>query len=91
MPVPNPALYPPFNVVRLSHVELAVTDLAKSRAFYADLLGLKVTHEDAEAIYLRAMEERGHHCVILRKSEAACVNVLGFKVYACLLYTSRCV
>ena len=69
MPVPNPVLYPPFNVVRLSHVELAVTELAKSRAFYADLLGLQVTHEDAGAIYLRAMEERGHHCVILRKAE----------------------
>ena len=28
------------------------------------------------------MEERGHHCVILRKADAAAVNVLGFKVYA---------
>ena len=28
------------------------------------------------------MEERGHHCVILRKSDKAEVAVLGFKVYA---------
>jgi catechol 2,3-dioxygenase len=82
MPVPAPVLYPPFNVVRLSHVELAVTNLAASRAFYADALGLQITHEDTNAIYLRAMEERGHHCVILRKSDAAAVNVLGFKVFA---------
>jgi catechol 2,3-dioxygenase len=82
MPVPNPVLYPAFNVIRLSHVELGVRNLAASRAFYADTLGLQVTHEDSVAIYLRALEERGHHCVILRKSEAATVNVLGFKVFA---------
>ena len=33
MPVPAPNLYPPFNIIRLSHVELGVTDLARSRAF----------------------------------------------------------
>ncbi len=82
MPAPQPVLYPAFNVVRLSHVELSVRDLAVSRAFYVDLLGLQVTHEDAGAIYLRAMEERGHHCVILRRADAAAVNVLGFKVFA---------
>ena len=32
MPLPKPNLHPPFNIVRLSHVELAVTDLQKSRA-----------------------------------------------------------
>ena len=81
MPVPSPVLYPPFNVVRLSHVELGVTDLAASRRFYVDTLGLQVTHEDAAAIHLRAMEERGHHCLILRKGPAE-VGVLGFKVFA---------
>jgi catechol 2,3-dioxygenase len=45
-----------------------VTDLAKSRAFYVDTLGLQVTDETADAIYLRAMEERGHHCIVLRKA-----------------------
>ena len=30
MPVPAPNLYPPFNIVRLSHVEYRVTDLAAS-------------------------------------------------------------
>jgi catechol 2,3-dioxygenase len=30
MPLPTPNLYPAFNIIRLSHVELAVTDLAKS-------------------------------------------------------------
>ncbi|MBZ8132132.1 3,4-dihydroxyphenylacetate 2,3-dioxygenase [Afifella sp. IM 167] len=81
MPIPRPNLYPPFNIVRLSHVELAVTDLGASRAFYVDTLGLQVTDEDGEAIYLRGMEERGHHCLVLRKGPASAANSLGFKLY----------
>jgi catechol 2,3-dioxygenase len=81
MPVPAPNLYPPFNIVRLSHVELTVTDLAWARAFYVDLLGLQVTHEAPGTLYLRAMEERGHHCMILREAAEAAVGVLGFKVW----------
>ena len=82
MPVPTPNLYPDFNVVRLSHVDLVVTDLAASRAFYADTLGLQVTGEDEDRLYLRAMEERGHHCIILTKGNKPSVKVLGFKVYS---------
>ena len=67
MPIPAPNLYPAFNILRLSHVELIVTDLAKSRAFYVDTLGLQVTDEDSDTIYLRAMEERGHHCIVLKQ------------------------
>ena len=81
MPIPAPNLYPDFNIIRLSHVELFVRDLAWSRAYYVDTLGLQVTYEDADAIYLRAMEERGHHCVILRKGTSGEVGVLGFKVW----------
>ena len=81
MPVPAPVLYPPFNIVRLSHVEYRVTDLAASRAFYVDTLGLQVTHEDKREIYLRAMEERGHHCIVLKQADKANVGVLGFKLF----------
>ena len=82
MPVPKPNLYPDFNVVRLSHVELVVTDLLRSRAFYADTMGLQVTGEDADQIYLRAMEERGHHSLILSLGDKPCARALGFKVYS---------
>ena len=81
MALPEPNLYPPFNIVRLSHVEFGVTDLARSRAFYVDTLGLQVTDETSDAIYLRAMEERGHHCIVLRKSDKAEARDLGFKVF----------
>ncbi len=82
MAIPAPNLTPPFNIVRLSHTELRVTDLAWARAYYVDLLGLQVTHEDAGTIYLRGMEERGHHCLILRKADEPSVGVLGFKVWS---------
>ena len=81
MPVPAPVLYPPFNIVRLSHVEYRVTDLARSRALYVDTLGLQVTHETPKALYLRAMEERGHHSIVLIEADEPSVGVLGFKLY----------
>jgi len=81
MPVPAPVLYPPFNIVRLSHVEYRVKDLAASRAFYVDILGLQVTGEGDGVIWLRAMEERGHHCITLVQADAASVGVLGFKLF----------
>ncbi len=82
MPLPTPVLYPPFNIVRLSHVELTVSDIDASRRFYADTLGLQVTFESDDVLYLRAMEERGHHCIVLRRSNKPSVKVLGFKVYS---------
>jgi catechol 2,3-dioxygenase len=81
MPIPPPNLRPPFNIVRLSHVELGIRDLAWARAFYVDTLGLQVSAEDDERIHLRALEERGHHSMILRKSETPEVGALGFKVW----------
>jgi catechol 2,3-dioxygenase len=82
MPVPKCNLYPDFNVVRLSHVEYVVRDITASKAFWAETIGLQVTHEGSDQLYLRAMEERGHHCIILSKGDVPCVKVLGFKVYA---------
>ncbi|NRB18808.1 MAG: 3,4-dihydroxyphenylacetate 2,3-dioxygenase [Rhodobacteraceae bacterium] len=81
MPIPAANLYPPFNILRLSHVEYRVTDLAASRAFYVDTLGLQVTYEDDQRLYLRAMEERGHHSIVLVQADKADVGVLGFKLY----------
>jgi catechol 2,3-dioxygenase len=80
MAIPVCVLNPPFNVIRLSHIVLAVTDLAASRKFYVDILGLQVSDETENRIYLRAMEERGHHCIVLEKGDVAVAGELGFKV-----------
>jgi catechol 2,3-dioxygenase len=55
MPVRQPVFDPPFNVVRASHVELGVRDLERSRAFYVDCLGLLVSDETDDALYLRSV------------------------------------
>lgn len=81
MPIPAPEFHPPFNILRLSHIELIVSDLARSRAFYVDTLGLQVTDEDEQRIYLRAMEERGHHSLILKKGDQATAGEMSFKVF----------
>ncbi len=82
MPVPAPNLYPDFNIVRVSHAELIVSDLVASRAFYADTLGLQVSFEDSEIICLRAMEERGHHCLVLRHGTAPSCSYLAFRLFS---------
>jgi catechol 2,3-dioxygenase len=80
MPIRPPVLDPPFNIVRASHVELGVRDLARSRAFYVDCLGLLATDEDADALYLRGVEERNHHSIVLRKAREPAASALGFKL-----------
>ena len=49
-PIPTPQASPP-DILRCAYMELVVTDLAASRVFYVDVLGLYVTDEDADAIY----------------------------------------
>jgi len=80
MPIRPPDLNPPFNVVRASHVEFGVRDPARSRAYYADCLGLIITAEDRQAIYLRGVEERNHHSIVLSRADAPCVHAIGFKL-----------
>ena len=80
MPIRTPIFHPPFNVVRASHVELGVRDLAASRAFYVDCLGYLVSEETTETLYLRGVEERNHHSIVLRTAGEAAVDTLGFKL-----------
>ena len=80
MPIREPKECPPFHIVRVSHVELGVRDLAAARAFYVDCLGLLVTEATADALYLRGLEERNHHSIVLRKAREPRAEALGFKV-----------
>ncbi|MEU4520259.1 3,4-dihydroxyphenylacetate 2,3-dioxygenase [Amycolatopsis sp. NPDC024027] len=70
----------PPDVLRCAYAELVVTDLAASRAFYVDVLGLVVTHEDAGALYLRAFEEYLHHSLVLRTGSTPALGVLAYRV-----------
>lgn len=73
-------LTPPFNVTRASHVVLNVRDLEASKHFYTELAGLVVSDEDASTVYLRGLEERGHHSLVLRKSAEVSCSRIGLRV-----------
>jgi catechol 2,3-dioxygenase len=81
MPIRKPVKSPPFNVVRVSHVEYGVSDLGRSRAYWVDALGFIVTEQTRDFLYLRGLEERSHHCVVLRRADAPIVRRLGFRVF----------
>ena len=80
MPILHPAPIPEFNIVRLSHIELGVTDLEASKKFYTEILGMLITEETDDALYLRCLEERNHHSFILRQVDEPVAYVMGFKV-----------
>lgn len=77
--VPTPKAPPP-DIVRAAYVELVVSDLAKSRAFYVDLLGLVVTEETEDTIYLRTFEEFIHHNVVLRQGPVPALAAFAYRV-----------
>jgi catechol 2,3-dioxygenase len=69
-----------FDIVRASHVELMVTDLERSRDFYVKLLGFVETGSDRSHIYLRGIEDRFHHCLVLTKAEMPAVGHISYRV-----------
>jgi catechol 2,3-dioxygenase len=81
VPLPQPNYDPPFNVTRASHVVLGVTDLAKSRTFYVDLIGLIVSDEDKDTLYLRGVAEACHHSLVLKRTSAPICERIGMRVF----------
>ena len=78
-PIPTPTATPP-DILRCAYMDIVVTDLAKSREFYVDILGLVVTEESDTEIYLRSFEEFIHHNLVLRQGPVAAVAAMAFRV-----------
>jgi 3,4-dihydroxyphenylacetate 2,3-dioxygenase len=70
----------PPDILRCGYAELIVTDLAAARWFYVDVLGLVVTAEDEDALYLRAFEEYLHHSLVIRRGEVPALGKLAYRV-----------
>lgn len=70
----------PPDIVRCAYLDLVVTDLAAAREFYVDVLGLVVTEEDGEALYLRSWEEFIHHNLVLRRGPVAAAAAFSYRV-----------
>ena len=81
MQLPTVNLDPDFRITRASHVVLTVKDLAASRKFYTEVIGLIVTAEENDTLYLRGVEEDCHHCLVLRKGSTPTCARIGMRVY----------
>jgi catechol 2,3-dioxygenase len=81
VPLPKPNYNPPFNITRASHSVLHVKDLAKSRAFYVDLIGLIVSDEDKDTIYLRGIAEACHHSLVLKRADTPKSECVGMRCF----------
>jgi catechol 2,3-dioxygenase len=80
--IPQTNFAPPFNITRASHIVLSARDLARSRDFYVEVLGLMVSDEDADTIHLRGTEEICHHSLTLKKAAGApACERIGFRVF----------
>ena len=69
-----------FDIVRAAHVEFLVKDLDKARQFYVDTLGMVVTEADDRQIYLRGIEDRVHHSLLLTKAPQPGLGHISFRV-----------
>ena len=78
-PIKTPSVPAP-DILRCAYMELVVTDLSVSRDFYVDVLGLTVTEEDENTVYLRSIEEFIHHNLVLRKGPVAAVAAFSYRV-----------
>ena len=67
-------------VLRLSHLELRVTDLELAAAYYTEVLGLVEVARDHDHAYLACWDERDHHSLALSVRPTAGVEHLSFKV-----------
>jgi len=67
------------NVIRVGQAVFGVTDLAASRHFYVDLLGLNVLHESNNSLYLRGVEDR-EWTLKLEAAPQPGVRHIGYKV-----------
>lgn len=74
----NPPSAP--DVVRSSYAELIVTDLAKSRWFWVDVLGLHVQAETPDVLCLRGTDELTHHNLVLRRGPVAALDHIAYRV-----------
>ena len=66
--LPSTNFNPPFNITRASHLIFTARDLAKSRDFYTEVIGLVVSDENRDTIWLRGVEEIGHHSLTLKRT-----------------------
>ncbi|MFQ5576787.1 MAG: 3,4-dihydroxyphenylacetate 2,3-dioxygenase [Anaerolineae bacterium] len=72
----------PFNITRVGHAEIRVTDLERARAFYVDALGMIEVDRAKDCLYLGGLEERDKYSLLLRRAKSGGVGHIAFRVAA---------
>ncbi|RHW33399.1 2,3-dihydroxybiphenyl 1,2-dioxygenase [Lysinibacillus yapensis] len=68
------------SVAHLGHVEIGVTNLEKSLWFFTEVMGLYVSANEGDKVYLRAWQDFDHHTLVLNKSDVSCVKQIAWRV-----------
>lgn len=67
-------------IAHVGHAELRVTDLEASRDFFTRVLGLFVSAEDDDRLFLRAWQDWDHHTLVLTRAEASGLEHVAWRV-----------
>jgi catechol 2,3-dioxygenase len=67
-------------IAHIGHAELRVVDLEASKRFYTDVVGLGVTEEDEDHVFLRAWQDWDHHTLQLTRGDRPGVAHVGWRV-----------
>ncbi|MDA4130334.1 MAG: VOC family protein, partial [Thaumarchaeota archaeon] len=65
--------------MRTAHIEYLVRSLEKARKFYVDTLGLVETESSDRQIYLRGLEDRFHHSLVLTKASRPGLGHISYR------------
>ncbi len=68
------------SVAHIGHVELIVSDLEASADFFTRVLGLYVSDETGDRVYLRSWQDRDHHTLLLTRGESSSLGHIGWRV-----------
>jgi catechol 2,3-dioxygenase len=67
-------------IAHVAHAELRVTDLEASRDFFTRVMGLFVSYEDDDHVFLRAWQDWDHHTLVLTRAEVSGLEHVAWRV-----------
>ena len=67
-------------VLRLSHVDITVTDLDLACAYYTNVIGMVEVERSAGSAYLKCWDEADHHSLRLTYAPRVGFDLMSFKV-----------
>ncbi|WP_328842730.1 catechol 2,3-dioxygenase [Streptomyces sp. NBC_00258] len=68
-----------FEIAQLAHMELLTPKPEESLWFFRELLGMEVTHQEGQSVYLRAFEDPYHHSLKLTEAPKAGLGHVGWR------------